>query len=67
MTRYQPQTIKQRGQVAKAMAAVYAQKPQNGEAKGRIQCPACNGALNFTVNSTGLSRGHCGCGMRWCQ
>lgn len=66
-TRFSPPTIRQRGQVAQAMAAVYAHKPEAGEAQGQITCPACRGHLKFTVTSSGISRGHCGCGVRWCQ
>jgi len=65
--RYRPPTIAQRGKVAKAMATVHAHKPQHGETSGFIPCPACGGRLRFNIQSTGLSRGNCACGIRWAQ
>lgn len=65
--RFEPPTIKERGQVARAMAAVQAHKPQAGELAGRITCPRCGGALTFAIQSNGISRGHCTCGVKWCQ
>lgn len=64
---YQPPTVKYYGNVAKAMAAVQAQKPAMGETSGKVPCPACRGNLTFNIQASGLSRGHCGCGVRWCQ
>ncbi len=65
--RFEPPSIKERGQVARAMAAVQAQKPAQGEAKGNLACTRCGGALKFTIQSNGLSSGQCSCGVRWCQ
>jgi ribosomal protein S27AE len=67
--RFEPPTIKERGQVVAAMTAVQQHKPAHGEASGRIRCPRCGAGLQFVVMASGLSRGHCAaaCGIRWCQ
>jgi hypothetical protein len=65
--RFEPPTIKERGHVAKAMAAVQSYKPANGEAKGSLTCPRCTGSLKFAILSNGVSRGQCTCGVKWCQ
>jgi hypothetical protein len=67
--KFEPFTIKERGQVAKAMDAVQQRKPEHGEATGRITCTRCGGALRFTIDYKGISRGQCssaGC-IRWIQ
>lgn len=66
--RFEPPTIKQRGQRAQAMAAVFARRPAHGEASGTLRC-ACGGRITFNIQSTGISRGHCTgpCGARWQQ
>jgi ribosomal protein S27AE len=67
--RFEPPTIKQRGQVANAMAAVHAHKPEVGERTGRITCTRCGSSLRFTIMANGISRGQCaaaGC-IRWSQ
>lgn len=67
--RFEPPSVHERGQVARAMAAVHAQKPESGERTGRITCTRCDGALRFTIFSNGISRGQCaaaGC-IRWSQ
>jgi hypothetical protein len=65
--RFEPPSIKERGQVARAMAAVQQHKPAVGESKGKLQCPKCRGGLRFTIFSNGISSGQCSCGIRWCQ
>lgn len=69
LARSEPPTVKQRGQVAQAVAAVQAHKPTHGEASGRIRCTRCTGTLQFVIQSTGLSRARCGngCGITWSQ
>lgn len=59
----------QLGATARALAAVQQQKPQHGEATGRIQCPRCNGRIRFNIQSNGISRGQCGTAgcLRWQQ
>lgn len=67
--RFEPPTIKQRGQVAHAMAAAHRHKPEVGEYTGRIACTRCGSALRFTIYSNGVSRGQwatANC-IRWCQ
>jgi hypothetical protein len=67
--RFQPPSIKERGQVAQAMNAVQQFKPQQGEHKGTMRCTKCGSSLSFTIQSSGISRGQCsaaGC-LRWCQ
>lgn len=63
---FAPPTIKRRGQVARLQAAVYQQKPAQGERAATMRC-ICGATLHFNVQSTGLSRAHCsaGCGVRW--
>lgn len=67
--RFEPPTIKQRGQVALAIAAVQQHRPEHGEATGRIRCTRCGGALKFTIMANGLSRGQCASAscIRWVQ
>lgn len=65
--RFEPPTLKERSHIVKAMAAAQQQKPAQGEARGKLTCPRCSGTINFTIQSTGLSRGQCTCGVRWCQ
>lgn len=67
--RFEPPTIKQRGQVANAMAAAHAHKPDAGEYAGKMVCPRCRSPLNFKIASNGISRGQCAaaCGVKWCQ
>jgi hypothetical protein len=67
--RFEPISIKERGQLVRAVAAVQAFKPQAGEYVGRMQCPKCGSGLRFTIQANGISRGQCaasGC-IRWCQ
>jgi hypothetical protein len=67
--RFQPPSVRQRGQVAQAMNAVQQFKPDHGEYRGAIRCTKCGSSLNFCVASNGLSRGQCaatGC-LRWCN
>jgi hypothetical protein len=65
---FSPPTITWRGQLARLQAQVHQQKPQHGERQGTMRC-LCGATLHFTVQSTGLSRGHCSaaCGARWCH
>lgn len=65
--RFEPPSIKQRGQMANAMAAAYSHKPAVGEFSGRMACTRCGSALRFTIMANGLSRGQCaaaGC-IKW--
>lgn len=65
--RFQVPTIKERGQLVRAIAAAQAFKPVTGEFKGRITCTRCGSGLNFSILSNGISRGQCsaaGC-IRW--
>ena len=67
--RFDPPTIRERGQLARAIAAVQEHKPQHGEATGKISCTRCGASLRFTINCKGISRGMCtsaGC-IRWLQ
>lgn len=68
MLRFEPPTIKQRGELARMMDAVHRHRPANGEASGTMRC-TCGGTLHFNIQSTGVSRARCsaGCGIRWCQ
>jgi hypothetical protein len=65
--RFEPPSIRERGQVAQAMAEVQQHKPAHGEAKGIVPCPRCRGPLRFTIFANGTSMGYCpsaGC-VRW--
>jgi hypothetical protein len=66
---FAPPTISQRGQIARAMAAAYAHKPQVGEHTGTMKCTRCSSTLRFTIASNGVSRGQCSaaCGVKWCS
>ncbi len=63
---FQVPTIKERGQIARTIAAVHAQKPDQGEKTGLLRC-VCGSMLRFTVNANGASRATCvsACGVRW--
>ena len=65
--RFEPPTIKQRGQVARAMELVHKHRPEHGEHQGRITCPRCGAGLTFTILSNGISRGQCAAAacIRW--
>jgi hypothetical protein len=65
MSRFQVPTIKERGQVAQAMAQVQQRLDPVKDVTGRIACTRCGGGLNFTIQRDGHQRGHCNCGMRW--
>jgi hypothetical protein len=69
MSRFEPPSIRERGQLARAIAAVQQHKPEHGESSGKITCTRCGAALRFTIDSSGISRGQCigNCGVRWCQ
>lgn len=68
MSRFQVPTIRERGHVAKAMAAVQVYKPKHGEAFGYVICPRCGTVgLRYKIQSSGISQGRCGCGLTWCQ
>jgi hypothetical protein len=66
--RFEPPTIKERGELARLMDAVQRHKPEHGEASGTLRC-ACGGTLKFNIQSNGISRGTClaGCWRRWQQ
>jgi hypothetical protein len=69
MSLFEPPSIRERGQVARAMDAVQRLKPEHGETTGRITCTRCGGGLRFTIDYKGISRGQCtsaGC-IRWLQ
>lgn len=63
---YSTPTIAWRGKVARLMADVQREKPQEGERTGTMRC-ICGATLTFNIQATGTSRGHCsaGCGVRW--
>lgn len=65
---YQSPTIAWRGKLARLMADVQREKPQDGQRSGRIRC-ICGSTLSFTIASTGKSSGQCSasCGARWDQ
>lgn len=65
--RFTPPTIQQRGQLARAIAAVQHHKPEHGEASGKIACTRCGGSVRFVIDYSGRSRGQClnACGVRW--
>lgn len=67
--RFEPISVAQRGQLARAMAAVQHHKPEVGKYAGRMNCPRCGSALNFTIFSNGISWGQCAasCGVKWNQ
>lgn len=66
--RSEPLTVAKRGQIARLMAQAQEKRPQHGEVAGTMRC-ACGATLQFNIQSTGISRGHCiaGCGVRWVQ
>lgn len=63
--RFEPPTIKERSHVVQAITAAQAHRPAQGEVRGKAPCPRCRGTVQFTIQSTGLSRGQCTCGIRW--
>jgi hypothetical protein len=67
--RFEPPTIKERGQVARTMNLVHQHKPQHGEASGTVKCERCGASVRFTILASGISRGQCAnnCGVKWCQ
>lgn len=69
MIRFEPPTIKERGQLARTMNLVYLKRPEYGEAQGTVTCQKCNGTVHFIIYANGISRGRCanGCGVKWCQ
>lgn len=67
--RFEPPSIKQRGQVAKVMAHAYDQRQPGQDVKGQTDCPRCRSRITFTVFPSGVSFGNCvsaGC-IKWHQ
>lgn len=65
--RFAPLTIRERGQIAQAMAQVHQHRKPDQDVTGRIACTRCGATLSFTVQRDGHSRGACaaaGC-VRW--
>ena len=65
---FQSPSTEWRGRLAQLVGQVQAQKPAHGERAGTLKC-ICGAPFHFTIQSTGISRGHCaaGCGARWCH
>lgn len=65
--RFEPISVKERGQLVRARAAAQEFKPDVGEFKGRLTCPRCHSALPFTIFANGTSYGGCtaACGVKW--